>query len=111
MRVLHEHAVQEMDSKALLAALTALQKGDFTVRLPIEWTGIAGKVADTFNEVVALNERMAKELDRVSRVVGIEGKLNQRASLGDVGGSWRKSVRGVNARTTTWSNPPAKTPA
>ncbi len=109
MRVLHEHAVQEMDSKALLAALTALQKGDFTVRLPIEWTGIAGKVADTFNEVVALNERMAKELDRVSRVVGIEGKLNQRASLGDVGGSWAESVTSVNALIDDLVHPTSET--
>ena len=88
MRVHHEPTVQEMDSKTLLTALTAFRKGDFSVRLPMEWTGIAGKVADAFNEVVALNERMAKELDRVRRVVGIEGKLNQRAGLGDVAGSW-----------------------
>src|SRR5205807_8601054 len=87
MRVLQEAVVSEIDSKVLLAALTALKKGDFTVRWPLEWTGMAGKVADTFNDVVELKERMAKELDRVRRVVGIEGKLNQRASLGDVGGS------------------------
>ena len=43
---------------------------------------MAGKVADTFNEVIELNERMANELERISRVVGKEGKINQRASLG-----------------------------
>ena len=31
-----------------------------------EWTGLAGKVADTFNEVVELNQRMAQELDRAA---------------------------------------------
>ena len=61
-------------TSALLAALSALKKGDFSVRLPVEWTGVAGKIADTFNDVVELNERMAQELERLSRVVGKEGQ-------------------------------------
>src|SRR5438067_8764145 len=97
MRVLQDHAAQETDSKALLAALTALKKGDFSVRMPTEWTGLAGKVADTFNEVVELNQRMAKEFERISRVVGKEGKLTQRANLGDVTGSWSDSLESINA--------------
>src|ERR1700676_2344904 len=87
MAVLQETAPQSLDTTALLNALSGLKKGDFTVRLPVEWTGTAGKVADTFNEVVELNQRMARELDRLSRVVGKEGKISQRASLGDVTGS------------------------
>jgi HAMP domain-containing protein/signal transduction histidine kinase/DNA-binding response OmpR family regulator len=62
----------------------------------MEWTGIAGKVADAFNEVVELNERMAQELARLSRVVGKEGKLSQRLPLGDVKGFWQESVESVN---------------
>ena len=86
--------VSEMTS--LLTALTALKKGKTSVRLPVEWTGVAGKVADAFNEVVELNERMAEELARLSRMVGKEGKLSQRASLGDVSGFWQASVESVN---------------
>ena len=63
-----------IDAPVLLKAMHALKKGDFSVRLPLDWTGVAGKVADAFNEVVELNERMARELDRLSRVVGKEGK-------------------------------------
>ena len=59
-----------LDTVRLLHALDALEKGDFSVRLPLEWTGVAGKVADTFNRVVVLNQRMVRELERVSRVVG-----------------------------------------
>src|SRR5947209_3004094 len=81
---------------ALLGALTALRKGKMGVRLPLEWGGVAGKVADAFNEVVELNERMAGELARLSRVVGKEGKLGQRFSLGDVSGFWQESVESVN---------------
>ena len=81
---------------ALLDALTALKKGRRGVRLPLDWTGVAGKVADAFNDVVELNERMAGELGRLSRVVGKEGKLGQRLSLGDVDGFWEESVDSVN---------------
>src|SRR6516162_1549694 len=81
---------------ALLTALSALKKGKTGVRLPMEWTGVAGKVADAFNEVVEQNERMAQELARLSRVVGKEGKLSQRLKLGDVSGFWEESVDSVN---------------
>src|SRR5215212_9779845 len=96
MAVLQESYAQSIDSSTLLTAFIGLKQGDFSVRLPVEWTGVAGKVADTFNEVVELNQRMARELDRLSRVVGKEGKITQRASLGDVSGSWGEAIDSVN---------------
>ncbi|HTU90038.1 MAG TPA: HAMP domain-containing protein, partial [Gemmataceae bacterium] len=96
MPVLQEPASLTLDTTVLLSALTALKKGDFSVRLPLHWTGLAGKAADTFNEVVELNQRMARELDRLSRVVGKEGRIAQRASLGDVCGSWADAINSVN---------------
>jgi len=89
MPVLQEAAPHTLDTTVLLTALSALKKGDFTVRLPMNWTGLSGKVADTFNDVVELNQRMARELDRLSRVVGKEGRIAQRASLGDARGHFR----------------------
>src|SRR5580658_9095455 len=71
-------------SRQLLKALTALKKGDFSARLPLDWNGTAGKIADAFNDVIERNERMALELERLSRVVGKEGKINQRATIGEV---------------------------
>jgi len=85
-----------VDLKRLLAALTAFKRGDFSARLPDEWTGVAGKVAETFNEVIATNERMAQELERVGRVVGKEGRIKQRATLGEVSGRWADSIGSVN---------------
>ncbi|HEY3788470.1 MAG TPA: hypothetical protein VGL71_06425, partial [Urbifossiella sp.] len=81
---------------SLLSALTSLRQGRSGVRLPLDWTGVAGRVADAFNSVVELNERLSEELARLSRVVGKEGKLSQRLVLGDVGGFWRESVGSVN---------------
>jgi HAMP domain-containing protein/signal transduction histidine kinase/DNA-binding response OmpR family regulator len=96
MQSLQEPAVNGSPMTSLLVALTALNKGQTGVRLPVDWTGVEGKVADAFNEVVELNERLARELARLSRVVGKEGKLSQRLSLGDVGGFWQESVDSVN---------------
>src|SRR5262249_53371007 len=59
-----------VDERKLLEVLTALRKGNFAPRLPVKWTGIAGKVADTVNEVMETNLRMAKEIERLARVVG-----------------------------------------
>ena len=64
----------QVDNKQLLAALTAFKRGDFSARLPDDWTGLAGKIADTFNDVIATNERMTRELERIGRVVGKQGK-------------------------------------
>jgi len=80
----------------LLHGLMALRQGDFSHRLPSDLTGIEGKLADTFNEVVAMNQRMAQELERISHAVGRQGRLSQRATLGDVRGSWAASVDSVN---------------
>src|SRR5437868_597531 len=96
MPALQEPSAPGLDTSALLNALTALKKGDFSVRMPNDWTGVAGKIADTFNEVIELNERMARELERLSHVVGKEGRITQRASLGDVSGAWAESLGFVN---------------
>ncbi|HWM26008.1 MAG TPA: HAMP domain-containing protein [Chthoniobacterales bacterium] len=85
-----------LDQKQLLTALSAFKRGDFSVRLPDDWTGLPGKIADTFNEVIGLNQRMARELDRIGQVVGKEGRISQRASLGDVSDCWAEAIGSVN---------------
>src|ERR1700760_2863150 len=82
---------------SLLAALVALRKGDATVRLPMHWTGVAGRVADAFNDVVEQNAAMAEELARLRQVVGKEGKLKQRASLREARGFWGESIDCINS--------------
>jgi HAMP domain-containing protein/signal transduction histidine kinase len=87
---------EQVDSKQLLAALMAFKHGDFSAHLPDDWTGVAGKIADTFNDVIRINERLTKEFARISRVVGKEGRIRQRASLGEVSGSWAEAMGSVN---------------
>src|SRR6187455_337834 len=83
-------------SQELLLALQAMRSGDFSVRMGGDYLGIEGKIADTFNEIVAINERMAQQLDRVGHVVGKEGKTKQRVKLGASGGSWADMEGSVN---------------
>jgi len=54
----------------LLQSLRAMRAGDFSVRMTGEQDGLIGKIADTFNDIVASNERMAQQLERVGQVVG-----------------------------------------
>ena len=109
MSTLQEATLEATELGALLTALTALKKGRRGVRLPLDWTGVAGKVADAFNEVVELNEQMAGELGRLSRVVGKEGKLGQRVSLGKVDGFWEESVESVNELIEDLVHPTSET--
>ena len=81
---------------AVLSALNALKRGNSSVRLPAEWIGLPGKVAEVFNDVVEQNQRLHEEVARLSRVVGREGKLNTRGSLGQVSGFWRESIESIN---------------
>ena len=98
-----------IDQKVLLSALTALKKGNFSVRLPVEWTGIAGRISDALNDVFELNEKMARELERLSRVVGKEGKITHRAELGGFSGAWGASLGSVNALIGDLVHPTSET--
>jgi hypothetical protein len=65
-----------------------MRNGDFSVRLPSAWTGLSGKIADTFNEIVAANQQMAQEFKRVGKAVGKEGKTRERTRLHESRGAW-----------------------
>ncbi|HKH73091.1 MAG TPA: hypothetical protein VKA59_17155, partial [Vicinamibacterales bacterium] len=80
----------------LLRVLQAVRDGDFSVRLPGDWTGLEGKIADTVNEIVKSNARMASELERVGKVVGKQGKTRQRVKFGRPSGAWGEMETSVN---------------
>src|SRR5438094_4915368 len=80
----------------LLSALLAYKAGDFSVRLPTDWTGVPGKIADAFNEIVDFNARLSTETGRVCRAVGKEGKLKQRMSVPGAKGGWANKVDSIN---------------
>ena len=89
---LTEHSLTE-----LLHALQAMRVGDFSARMAGDRVGLIGKIADTFNDIVATNQRMAEQLERVGQVVGREGRTRQRVRLGLSDGAWGEMESSVNS--------------
>ncbi len=83
-------------AKTILRAVSALKDGE-TVELPPEWSGVHGRLAQVFNELADQNVCMFEELARLSRVVGKDGRLNERAVLPFARGFWRGSVDAINS--------------
>jgi len=88
-------ATDIVDSRVALNVLTAVKRGDFSARMPATWTGGAGKVASALNDVIESNQRLEREIRRLSRRVGKEGQV-KRAGLGDAGGVWASTLDAVN---------------
>jgi HAMP domain-containing protein/signal transduction histidine kinase/CheY-like chemotaxis protein len=101
-------AADALDERQLLAALRAFRRGDFSVRLPRDQSGIAGEIAEAFNDVVELNDRMSKEVERLGDVVGRQGKINHRAKLPGSAGSWAANVDAVNTLIADMVHPTAE---
>jgi len=73
-----------------------MRSGDFSVQLPGDLAGIDGKIADTFNDIVTANQKMAQELKRVGQVVGKEGKTRERTRFDQRRGAWGEMEGSVN---------------
>src|SRR5439155_1514358 len=84
-----------IDSKVALRVLASVQRGDFSVRMPTDWSGAAGKVAAAINDIIESNQRVEREIRRLSRNVGKEGQV-KRAAVGRSGGAWAATLDAVN---------------
>src|SRR4030095_6957103 len=89
-------AADSFDLREVLAALQAVREGDFSTRLPGHCSGIEGKIADAFNDVVTANQRIAEELEHVGSVVGKEGKTRYRARFEKRRGAWGGMENSIN---------------
>src|SRR3989441_866242 len=87
-------AAESTDMRATLRVLAAVKRGDFAVRVPVTW-GQAAKVATAINDIIESNQRLERELRRLSKRVGKEGQV-RRASIGDAGGAWAATLDSVN---------------
>ena len=90
------NSLSDLEAQALLQALIAIKRGDFSVRLPQEWTGLSGKFAVTVNELIDQLSAFTTEVTRVAREVGTEGKLGGQAKVKDVSGTWKDLTDTVN---------------
>jgi HAMP domain-containing protein/CheY-like chemotaxis protein/signal transduction histidine kinase len=96
------------DLSIILSALQTMRNGDFSVRLPGSWTGLEGKIADTFNSIVAANQQMAQELKRVGHVIGKEGRTRERTRFHESLGAWGDMEVSVNTLVEDLLRPTAE---
>jgi HAMP domain-containing protein/CheY-like chemotaxis protein len=89
--------LESFDLHPLLGVLHAVRAGDFSARMPTHLGGVGGRVADAINDIVAANERIAQQLERVGKVVGREGETRTRVRFGLSSGAWGDMEGSVNA--------------
>lgn len=94
-----------IDPRLLLKSLRAFKNGDFSVRLPTDQIGIAGEIADAFNDTVKMAAGLTDEMERMSTVVGQEGRTSQRAKLRNAQGSWADGIDSLNKLISDLTQP------
>ncbi len=97
--------MRDLDLRRLLSAMRDLRDGDFEVRLSTSDEPLLAEIADVFNGIAKMNERLCHEMIRVSTTIGREGQMNDRASIGPVTGGWRTTVDSVNTLITDLASP------
>jgi len=87
---------ENFNSKQLLKVLMEVKNGNFAVRMPIDEVGLNGKICDTLNDIITLNERMMFEFTKAGNIIGKQGKLTQRIEVPNAKGSWGTGVDSLN---------------
>ncbi|HEY8970061.1 MAG TPA: HAMP domain-containing protein, partial [Puia sp.] len=94
-----------VNDKELLRILMQVRNGNFSVRMPIDETGIKGKICDTLNEIISLNEEMMREFTKAGNTIGKQGKLTQRIEVPNAKGSWAMGVDSLNSMISDLVHP------
>ncbi|MDX6472023.1 MAG: hypothetical protein QOK22_839, partial [Gaiellaceae bacterium] len=88
--------VSRAELEALLGALRAARDGDFQLRLPMRGKGLGAELNKAFNELAERREGLTKEVARVGRVIGREGRMTERAGAPSAGGHWKETIDSLN---------------
>jgi signal transduction histidine kinase/CheY-like chemotaxis protein/HAMP domain-containing protein len=94
-----------LDTKELLSVLLSFKKGDFSARMPIDRTGVAGKIADTLNDIIEADSNFSDELTKTVKAVGEEGKVAYRISNNGATGKWLTQIESINSLITDLVQP------
>ncbi|HXR52987.1 MAG TPA: hypothetical protein VN762_12685, partial [Steroidobacteraceae bacterium] len=86
----------ELDVRKLLRVLQGIRDGDFSVRLPSDKTGLAGKVADLVNDIASANQRFAREIEKAGQMVGKDGRTRHRINAERRTGAWGEMEVSLN---------------
>ncbi|MGH9280440.1 MAG: HAMP domain-containing protein, partial [Acidimicrobiales bacterium] len=87
----HDEFLQE-----LLGAMRDARAGDH-VRMSTRRSGLMGEVARAFNDLADTPARLNKELGRVARAVGRDGRIGERVHIEQMAGQWADTGVAVNS--------------
>ncbi len=97
LKVKQDLSPDDLDNRQLLQVLAEIKNGNFTVRMPVDKIGVNGKICDTLNEIISINEALVEELTLARNTIGMQGKLNHRVQLpSSARGSWSMAVSSIN---------------
>ncbi len=96
---------RQLDATLVLGVLDAYRKGDFTVRMPNDWVGLNGKIADTLNDIIEMAIATTNEYERVAGAVGKQGKVTERIDLPMLRGGWQRQVTASNTISDELTSP------
>jgi HAMP domain-containing protein/signal transduction histidine kinase/DNA-binding response OmpR family regulator len=93
-----DHLEDELDQKELLRVLSEVRSGNLSTRMSMDKLGVSGKICDTLNEIISLNEILVQELAEARKVIGKQGKLNHRVEMPRMArGSWSEAAESINS--------------
>ncbi|MEX2336561.1 MAG: HAMP domain-containing protein [Fulvivirga sp.] len=82
--------------RGIISLVTAVSKGDLTQKFTLDARGEVAELAETINSMVTMLNSLAREVSRVARVAGTEGKLTERVAMANISGSWKELVDTLN---------------
>src|SRR6187397_2012233 len=65
-----EYDDETLNTRELLRLLGEVRNGNFSLRMPIDKIGISGRICDTLNEIISLNEILMLELTKAGKTIG-----------------------------------------
>jgi CheY-like chemotaxis protein/HAMP domain-containing protein/signal transduction histidine kinase len=87
---------ESLPQRELLAALRAVRRGDFSVRLPEQYTGIDGQIAAAVNQIAMTAEQVGRDASQAFRAIAREGHTKARLPHAGLTGGWRTYVDEAN---------------
>ncbi len=86
----------QLERREILAALRAFKRGDFSVRMRENLTGVDGQIAEAFNEIVVMADGIRAEASAVATDLGKEGNAARRMRRVGSSGGWAAYVSSIN---------------
>lgn len=80
----------------IIKVTTAIAKGDLTQKIEAQCKGEIFELKNTINSMVEQLQQFAREVTKIAKEVGTEGRLGGQATVHDVEGTWKDLTQNVN---------------